>query len=55
VRWEEQDGPALRNTLNLFVPFSRLTSTTKHPPISLPKTWNDFNALEIKRASSKHF
>jgi hypothetical protein len=53
ARRDDQDGPALRNALDLFVPFSRLTSTSKHPLIAFPKTWNEFNAIEIKLASSK--
>jgi hypothetical protein len=53
ARRDDGDGPSLRNALDLFVPYSRLMSTSRHPLISFPKAWNEFNAIEIKFAASK--
>jgi hypothetical protein len=47
-RRDEADGPVLRNALDFIVPFSRLSSTENHPLISFPRTWNQFESLEIK-------
>jgi hypothetical protein len=50
------EGPILRNALDYTVPFSRLTSTENHPFIAIPRTWNQFDSLEIKLSPSKsHF
>jgi hypothetical protein len=48
------DGPALRNEEDFFVPISRLTSTDRHPLVVIPKTWNEFNAPELKSTSQKN-
>jgi hypothetical protein len=53
ARRDYSDGPSLRNALDLFVPYSRLMSTSRHPLISFPKAWNKFNAIEIKFAATK--
>ena len=52
-RREEYGGPVLRNEDDFFVPLSRLSSTEKHPLISFPRAWNEFDIQEIKSTNSK--
>ncbi len=53
ARREEIDGPVLRNALEFLVPFSRLTSTDNHPLISFPRSWNEFDSLEINPSKAQ--
>ncbi len=48
ARREAHDCPALRNEDNIFVPFSCLMSTERHPFIIFPKTWNKLSSFELK-------
>ena len=43
----------LRNNDQLFVPFTRLPSLSKHPLINFPKTWLEFNCENIKILRNK--
>jgi hypothetical protein len=49
-----EEGPALRNEDDFFVPLSRLSSTDRHPLIIFPKTWNELSAPELKSTSHKN-
>ena len=54
----------LRNSSALTIPFTRLSTSSKHPLVNLPKTWIEFNnenikilrnKLEFKFELKKHF
>ncbi len=46
----------LRNSDDLYLPFCRLASLSKHPLFMFPKTWSEFNHPEIKILREKtHF
>jgi len=43
----------LRNDENFFIPFARLTFSTRQPYYKIPKIWSDFNVPEIKILRNK--
>jgi len=44
---------ALRNSDNLYLPFARLTSSSKHPFFLFPRLWQNFNEESIKILRNK--
>ena len=43
----------LRNSSDLTVPFTRLSSLSKHPLVNLPKTWLEFKNENVKILRNK--
>ena len=63
-RRPENSHHILRNSSALTIPFTRLSTLSKHPLVNLPKTWIEFNnenikilrnKLEFKFELKKHF
>ena len=52
-RTEDLQQRILHNNDQLFVPFTRLSSLSKHPLINFPKTWLEFNNENIKILRNK--
>ena len=52
-RRPEDQHRILRNNDQLSVPFTRLSSLTKHPLINFPKTWLEFSNENIKILRNK--
>ena len=52
-RPEDMQRRILSNNDQLFVPFTRLLSLSKHPLINFPKTWLEFNCENIKILRNK--
>ena len=52
-RRPENSHHILRNSSALTIPFTRLSTSSKHPLVNLPKTWIEFNNENIKILRNK--
>ena len=52
-RRQEEVYRTLRNNNQLFIPFTRLATLSKHPLIIFPKTWVEFSNEDIKIIRNK--
>jgi hypothetical protein len=52
-RNQDNVNVVLRNSENLYIPFARLSSSTRQPYVLLPKLWSEFNTEDIKIIRNK--
>ena len=52
-RRPEDSHHVLRNSSALTVPFTRLSTLSKHPLVNLPKTWIEFKNENVKILRNK--